>query len=73
MSVQTRNTEAIQQFHNLPNEAGVRLPTACALASCSAATMWRLAKAGKIKTQKVSERVTVFNVGSLRQLLSGEC
>jgi predicted DNA-binding transcriptional regulator AlpA len=73
MSVQTRNIEAIQQFHNLPNEAGVRLPTACSLLACSPATIWRLAQAGKIKACKVSSRVTVFNVGSIRAALAGEC
>ena len=62
--------ENIKQFHNLSNEIGVRLPTARCVLGCSSATVWRLAKAGKIETRKVSERVTVFTVGSLRNLLS---
>ena len=65
------NDLALEQFPKLPNEAGVRLPTFCCVASCSAATAWRLAKAGKVQTRKVSPGVTVFNVGSIRALLNG--
>lgn len=64
---------ALKHFHLLPDEAGVRLPTVRCVLGCSSATVWRLAKAEKIHTRKVSERVTVFIVGSIRALLSGGC
>lgn len=63
---------ALEQFTTLPDEAGVRMPTACCLMSCSPATIWRLVKTGTIKARKVSNRVTVFNVGSIRAVLNGE-
>lgn len=65
------NDTALAQFPKLPNEAGVRLSTFCSVVSCSAATAWRLAKAGKVQTRKVSPGVTIFNVGSIRALLNG--
>jgi predicted DNA-binding transcriptional regulator AlpA len=65
--------DALKQFHILPDEAGVRLPTVRGILACSSATIWRLAKAEKIKARKISERVTVFNVGSIRALLNGGC
>jgi predicted DNA-binding transcriptional regulator AlpA len=55
----------------LPDEAGVRLPTVTSLLGCSSSTAWRLAHRGSLKAVKVSSRVTVFNVGSIRALLSG--
>ena len=67
----TPSATALEQFPHLPDEAGVRMPTACCVMSCSSATIWRLAKTGKIKARKVSSRVTVFNVGSIRALLNG--
>lgn len=67
----TPSADALDQFPHLPNQAGVRLPTACGVMSCSPATIWRLAKAGKLQATKISSRVTVFNVGSIRNLLSG--
>lgn len=63
---------ALKQFPILPDDAGVRLQTARALLGCSTATVWRMAKAGKITARKVSKGVTVFTVGSIRNLLSGE-
>jgi hypothetical protein len=69
----TPSDSSLDQFSHLPNEAGTRLPTVCGVLACSAATVWRLAKAGKIKAHKISPRVTVFNVGSIRALLGGGC
>ena len=71
-TISSVQNSALTQFSCLPDEAGVRLPTVCSLMSCSGATVWRMVKAGKIKAHKVSERVTVFNVGSLRSVLRGE-
>ncbi len=67
----THSADALQNFPRLPNEAGVRLPTATAILGCSNATIWRLAQSGILKSVKVSPRVTVFNVGSIRAVLSG--
>ena len=62
---------ALERFASLPDEAGIRLPTACSVMSCSPATVWRLAKAGTLTARKVSTRVTIFNVGSIRAVLNG--
>lgn len=62
---------ALNQFPHLPDDAGVRLPTLCAVTGFSPATAWRLAKAGKVQARKISPGVTVFNVGSIRALLNG--
>jgi hypothetical protein len=66
-----QHSSPIEGFDKLPNSAGVRQPTVCGVLGCSPATIWRLAKDGKLKAIKVSPRVTVFNVGSIRALLSG--
>jgi hypothetical protein len=72
VSLQTKPSEsALAQFSNLPDEAGARLPLARSVLGCSSATVWRLAKSGKITARKISQGVTVFNVGSIRSLLSG--
>lgn len=73
ISAPSMDFSAVEQFSHLPDEAGTRLPTACAVLSCSPATLWRLAATGKVKAVKVSARVTVFNVGSVRALLKGGC
>ena len=62
---------ALKQFPILPDDAGVRLQNERTLLACSNATVWRMAKAGKIKARKVSKGVTVFTVGSIRNLLNG--
>jgi hypothetical protein len=67
----SQTKEALGNFPHQPNEAGVRVRVAQALLNCSTATIWRLAKSGKLQTRKVSERVTVFTVGSIRALLAG--
>ncbi len=71
MALKTKGASALEQFPHLPNEAGVRLPTVTAVFACSNATAWRMAKAGVIKAVKISPRVTVFNVGSIRAVLNG--
>jgi hypothetical protein len=72
-SNKSQSNNPLEQFPKLPNEAGVRVTTAMALLDCSESTIWRLARAGKLKACKVSENVTVFNVGSLRAVLNGGC
>ena len=63
---------SVTQFKNLPDEAGVRVRLAGAVLGCSAPTVWRLAKAGKITARKITNGITVFNVGSIRALLNGQ-
>jgi len=71
MNHATPSESALAQFKNLPDEAGVRMPIACGVTGCSSATVWRLAKSGKITARKISQGVTVFIVGSIRALLNG--
>jgi hypothetical protein len=63
---------ALAQFKNLPDEAGVRVRLAGGVLGCSSPTVWRLAKAGKITARKITNGITVFNVGSIRALLNGQ-
>lgn len=65
--------EALAQsnFDNLPATSQVRLPVVRGLlGGISAATVWRLVKAKKLKTYKLTPRTTTFNVGELRTLLA---
>lgn len=61
---------ALRQFDSLPDSAHVRLPVIISLFACSRATVWRHVKAGLIPAPiKFSERITVWNVGTLRKHL----
>ncbi|MCB1983978.1 MAG: AlpA family phage regulatory protein [Burkholderiales bacterium] len=63
--------EALRNFDQLPNTANVRQPVVQALYACSAASVWRGVKDGRIpKPRKLSPRTTCWNVGELRQALS---
>jgi predicted DNA-binding transcriptional regulator AlpA len=61
--------EALLNFDLRPDSAYVRCRVAAAMLGCSQATVWRLAKAGKLESRKLSERVTGFRVGSIRAVL----
>lgn len=62
---------ALKNFDSLPDSANVRQPVVEALYGCSAATVWRGVKSGRIpKPRKLSERVTTWNVGELRKALA---
>lgn len=64
---------ALSNFDNLPATSQVRLPVVRGLlGGVSAATIWRMVKAGKLKTHKLTPRTTTFNVGELRALLSAK-
>lgn len=63
--------EALKNFESLPDSANVRLPVVAALYGCSPATIFRRVKSGHIPApRKLSERVTAWNVGQLRQALA---
>jgi hypothetical protein len=62
----------LQNFDQLPDSAMVRLPIVKGLLNVSGATVWRLVKAGKLKTYKLSERTTTFNVGELKKFLTAK-
>jgi hypothetical protein len=63
---------ALRDFDQLPDSAQVRLPTVKALLGVSSATCWRLCRAGTLKSYKLTERTTTFNVGELRALLAAK-
>lgn len=63
--------DALIQFDTRPASSFVRLPVVCGLYSCSPATAWRWVKAGKIPAPvKLSDRVTAWRVGDLRESLA---
>lgn len=65
-----RVDHALLAFDSLPELAFVRLPTVQALFACSRATVWRRVKTGQIPAPvKLSERITVWQVASLRKHL----
>jgi len=62
--------DALTNFDALPDSAHVRQPVLEVLFACSSATIWRKVKAGTLPApKKLSERVTAWNVGELRQVL----
>jgi predicted DNA-binding transcriptional regulator AlpA len=61
---------ALRDFSQLPSDALVRLPVVKGLLGISGATVWRMVKAGKLKTYKLTERTTTFSVRELRDLLA---
>lgn len=70
MSQKASNTipDALRHFDALPDSAYVRQPVVEALWACSSASVWRGVARGSIpKPRKLSERVTGWNVGALRQ------
>lgn len=65
--------EALRNFDSLPDSAHVRLPVVTALFACGPSTVWRRIKKGTLPAgRKLSEGVTAWNVGELRQALRGE-
>lgn len=69
---ETTINPALRDFDLLPNSAQVRLPVTKGVLSVSSATVWRMVKAGKLKTYKLTERTTTFNVGEIRALLAAK-
>jgi len=64
---------ALSSFDSLPSTSFVRLPVVRGLlGGISAATVWRMVKAGTLRTHKLTPRTTAFNVGELRCLLASK-
>lgn len=63
---------ALRDADLLPNSAQIRLPVVKGLLGISGATVWRMVKAGKLKTYKLTERTTTFNMGEIRELLASK-
>ena len=71
--VSTSEALALSSFDNLPATSFVRLPVVRGLlGGVSAATIWRMVKAGTLRTHHLTPRTTTFNVGELRALLSAK-
>ena len=63
---------ALRDFDQLPNSQQVRLPVVKALLGVSGAEVWRMVKTKQLKSHKLTERTTTFNVGELRALLTSK-
>ncbi|MGF6636192.1 putative DNA-binding transcriptional regulator AlpA [Paraburkholderia sp. MM6662-R1] len=64
---------ALKDFDDLPNAAGVPVKTVAALCACSVSTVWERAKRGDLpKPIKIGGNAR-WNVGELRALLIGAC
>lgn len=61
---------ALRHFDELPSTAQVRVTVVKSLLDVSSTTVWRLVKAGKLKTHKLTKRTTTFNVGQLRAFMN---
>lgn len=72
MQQSTSINPALRDFDQAPNSQQVRLPVVKALLGVSSATIWRMVKAKQLKTHKLTERTTTFNVGELRALLAAK-
>lgn len=62
--------ESLKQFNFLPDGAYVRARIVARLFDCSDATVWRMARSGKLTATKLSPGITGFNVGDLRKVLA---
>jgi predicted DNA-binding transcriptional regulator AlpA len=63
---------ALSQFDQMPNSAYIRLPVIMSLYGVSAATIWRMCKAGKLLPHKLTPRTTAWNVGQVRAALAAK-
>jgi predicted DNA-binding transcriptional regulator AlpA len=59
---------SLRNFDSLPDSANARAPVVAALFGISEPSVWRWSKSGRLpKPKKIGVRVTVWNVGELRQ------
>lgn len=69
MSKYEKMAEVLASFDDLPGDAVVSARVVAALTGLSAATVWRLRRAGKLEAVKISEGRTGYRVASVRALL----
>ena len=63
---------ALRDFDQLPDNAHLR-PKICAqLLGVSIATFWRLSKAKRLRTHKLTERTTTVKVSDLRAFMTAK-
>ena len=63
--------DPLHNFNGLPDEAYVRLPVVLMLLGVSRATVWRMCKSGALPApKKLGSRISVWNVGTLRNVLN---
>jgi len=71
VNLRTVDQNALAGFDTAPDSANVRLPVVARLCGVSPVTVWRWSKSGRLPTpRRLSEGVTVWNVGDLRQALA---
>ena len=71
MTVKESQDSTLVNFEKLSDVNFVRLQTIQQLlGGISKATVYRMVKAGKLKTHKLTPRTTTFNVGEIRNFLA---
>lgn len=73
MSQQTTNiNQSVAQADHLPDTAHLRPKDCALLLGVSIATFWRIVKAKKLRTRKLTERTTSVKMADLRAFMAGE-
>ena len=67
--IQSRDM-ALENFDTLPDSAHVSPSTTAAVIGMSQATVWRMAKVGRLTPHKFTEKRTRFNLGEIRRLIA---
>lgn len=67
MAQKTHIPAELANFDCLPNSANVRIKTVMQLYGASAATVWRQSGKSIPAPRKLSDRITAWNVGELRE------
>lgn len=62
--------DSVESFDSLPNDAHISARAVALVAGVSEATVWRLARRGKLTPKKIGERSTRFRVGEVRDLIA---
>ncbi|MCL2644510.1 MAG: helix-turn-helix domain-containing protein [Betaproteobacteria bacterium] len=62
--------ESTKDFDSLPDGAHVPVRTAARILSVSTASIWRMARAGKLSAKKIGAKTTRFPVSEIRALLA---
>lgn len=65
-------TPSLAGFDQLPDNAHIRPKDCAQLMGVSIGTFWRIVKAKKLRTHKLTERTTTVRAGALRDFMSGK-